>query len=107
MSEDASFSLAPEMVKKWFPALLRVWASGSGWAVPVLLDSTGEFCDALGIYKDPVNVIVDRNGVVRYAGLNGNGLKQAVAIQGDDAKEAELKARLDANLHRADPKDRQ
>lgn len=47
--------------------------------VPVVLDSTGEFCDALGVYREPVNIIIDRNRVIRYAGLNPGGLKQAVA----------------------------
>jgi thiol-disulfide isomerase/thioredoxin len=44
---------------------------------PVLLDSSGAFCDALGIYKRPVNVLIDRQGAVRYAGLNPRGLKAA------------------------------
>jgi thiol-disulfide isomerase/thioredoxin len=47
--------------------------------VPVVIDSTGAFCDALGAYKAPVNIIVDRAGTVRYAGLNEEGIKAAVA----------------------------
>jgi cytochrome c biogenesis protein CcmG/thiol:disulfide interchange protein DsbE len=47
--------------------------------VGVIIDPTGQFCDALGIYKSPVNIVVDRHGVVRYAGLNPNGVKQVVA----------------------------
>ncbi len=46
--------------------------------MPVAVDSKGAFCDALGFYKRPVNVLVDRNGTVRYAGLNQGGLVQAV-----------------------------
>ncbi len=46
---------------------------------PVLIDSKGGFCDALGVYKRPVNILVDRNGAVRYAGLNKRGLPLAVA----------------------------
>ena len=48
--------------------------------VPVAIDGNGAFCDALGVYKRPVNVVVDRNGTVRYAGLNRHGLRKAVAL---------------------------
>ncbi|MHC4990486.1 MAG: TlpA family protein disulfide reductase, partial [Planctomycetota bacterium] len=37
-----------------------------------------ELCDALGIYKRPINVVIDRQGFVRYAGLNARGLQAAV-----------------------------
>jgi cytochrome c biogenesis protein CcmG, thiol:disulfide interchange protein DsbE len=47
--------------------------------VPTAIDATGEWCDALGIFKRPANIVVDRHGSVRYAGLNDAGLKQAVA----------------------------
>ncbi len=45
--------------------------------LPVIVDVKGAFCDALGVYERPVNVVIDRNGVVRYAGLNQRGLKKA------------------------------
>ena len=48
--------------------------------VAVAIDSKGAFCDALEIYKHPMNIVVDRNGAVRYAGLNLNGLEQAVKL---------------------------
>jgi len=48
--------------------------------VPVALDREGTFCDELGVFERPVNVVIDRNGVVRYAGLNQRGLKDAVAL---------------------------
>ena len=47
--------------------------------VPVAIDPTGAFCDQLGIYEEPVTIVVDRNGVVRYTGLSTRGLTQAVA----------------------------
>ena len=47
--------------------------------LPVAVDRKGSFCDALGVFERPVNVIIDRNGTVRYAGLNQRGLKRAVA----------------------------
>lgn len=45
---------------------------------PMAIDPTGAFLDELGIYREPVNVVIDRNGEVRYAGLNTRGLTQAV-----------------------------
>lgn len=45
--------------------------------VVVAIDPKGNYCDALAIYKHPINVLIDRNGTVRYAGLNENGLEQA------------------------------
>lgn len=45
--------------------------------LPVIVDVKGAFCDALGVYERPVNILIDRNGVVRYAGLNQRGLKKA------------------------------
>ena len=47
--------------------------------VSVAIDPSGTFCDSLGAYKRPVNIIIDRNGTVRYAGLNLRGVRLAVA----------------------------
>ena len=46
--------------------------------LPVAVDASGEFCDDLGVFRRPVNIIIDRNGAVRYVGLNPAGLKAAV-----------------------------
>jgi thiol-disulfide isomerase/thioredoxin/peroxiredoxin len=47
---------------------------------PVALDSKGAFCDALGVYKDPANILIGRNGAVRYVGLNWRGTIEAVKV---------------------------
>lgn len=47
-------------------------------AHPVVVDASGGFCDQLGAFKRPVNVIVDRSGTVRYAGLTSQGAASAV-----------------------------
>ncbi len=47
--------------------------------VPTAIDPNGRFCDSLGAHRRPVNVVVDRNGTVRYVGLNQRGLRLAVA----------------------------
>lgn len=38
--------------------------------IPVLLDTTGRFCDDLGIWKSPVAVVINRAGTIRMAGAN-------------------------------------
>ena len=44
----------------------------------VAVDASGEWCDALGIWKKPVNIVVDKTGAVRYVGLSELGLKTKV-----------------------------
>lgn len=44
----------------------------------MLLDPVGDFCDALSAFDKPVNYVIDRNGVMRYAGLTPQGLQDAV-----------------------------
>jgi thiol-disulfide isomerase/thioredoxin len=46
--------------------------------VPVIIDPTGAWCDALGIYRTPVNIVIDRQGAVRYAGLRARSVSDAV-----------------------------
>jgi thiol-disulfide isomerase/thioredoxin len=48
--------------------------------LPVAVDHRGTFCDELGVFERPVNVVIDRNGIVRFTGLNPRGLKSAVAL---------------------------
>jgi cytochrome c biogenesis protein CcmG/thiol:disulfide interchange protein DsbE len=42
------------------------------------VDGSGSWCDELGVWKKPVNIVVDRAGTVRAAGLNRKGLADAV-----------------------------
>lgn len=44
------------------------------------VDESGEWCDALGMYKKPVNLVVDRNGAIRYAGLTEKGAAAAAKV---------------------------
>ena len=41
---------------------------------PCILDASGEFCNALGAFKAPVNFVIDRQGDMKYAGLTPDGL---------------------------------
>lgn len=44
---------------------------------PVLVDSSGRTSDAFGFYKRPTNLLIDRQGDVRYAGLTPEGAAAA------------------------------
>lgn len=45
---------------------------------PVAFDASGATCDLIGAYRRPINVVIDREGEVRYAGLTDKGLRAAV-----------------------------
>jgi len=45
-----------------------------------ILDKTGKMCNALGMYKDPTNILIDRNGVIRHVCLRTSGLIRAIKI---------------------------
>jgi thiol-disulfide isomerase/thioredoxin len=44
------------------------------------VDTKGAWCDAVGAFRKPVNFVVDKSGVVRYAGLSEKGLAGATAL---------------------------
>ncbi|MGI9014976.1 MAG: redoxin domain-containing protein [Phycisphaerales bacterium] len=44
----------------------------------IIVDAKGTLLDELGMYQRPENVVIDRNGTVRYVGLSQRGLKDAV-----------------------------
>ena len=44
---------------------------------PIVLDSDGNYCDKIGAFKRPVNVLISRSGEIKYAGLNDKGLVEA------------------------------
>ncbi|MCP4069877.1 MAG: redoxin domain-containing protein [Phycisphaeraceae bacterium] len=46
-------------------------------AFPLAVDAGGGYCDLIGAFKRPVNILVDRNGTVRYAGLSAKGVTEA------------------------------
>lgn len=39
-------------------------------SIPVVLDTTGRFCDDMGFWKTPAVTVVDRSGTIRMAGAN-------------------------------------
>jgi len=46
----------------------------------IMLDTNGVWCDTIGLYKKPANLIIDRSGAVRYIGLNDKGVVEAVKL---------------------------
>lgn len=51
-----------------------------------VIDEDGAWCDDLGVWKRPVNLVVDRDGIVRYAGLTNEGVLAAVEhLRGETA----------------------
>ncbi len=54
-----------------------------------VVDPTGEFSDALGIYREPVNIVVDRNGRVSQVALTTRGIQQALARLIDQSYDSE------------------
>lgn len=46
--------------------------------VSIVVDETGAWCDLVGIHRTPVNFIVDRNGLVQFAGLKAEAIPTAV-----------------------------
>ncbi|MDZ4752978.1 MAG: TlpA family protein disulfide reductase [Phycisphaerae bacterium] len=47
-------------------------------AMPVAIDRDGAFCDAIGAFRKPVNVITDRTGDIKFAGLTVDGVLSTV-----------------------------
>lgn len=48
------------------------------------VDQDGSWCDALGAFKKPINIVVDRNGAIRYAGLTEKGVAAAAKLLLDE-----------------------
>lgn len=59
---------------------------------PVLVDRSGRLCDDLGIYTDPVTVLIDRNGAVRASGVSISLLPEAVDLLKAEPFDASAKA---------------
>jgi cytochrome c biogenesis protein CcmG/thiol:disulfide interchange protein DsbE len=75
---------------------------------PSLVDPVGAFCDELGVYKRPVTIVIDQNGVIRYPGVSLAGLRQSIdhLLENGpgDADDAEvLPPRGDRDIPRATP----
>jgi thiol-disulfide isomerase/thioredoxin len=46
----------------------------------IMLDTDGVWCDTIGLYKQPVNLVIDRGGAVRYIGLTEKGVAEAAKL---------------------------
>ncbi|MDP6693389.1 MAG: TlpA family protein disulfide reductase [Phycisphaerales bacterium] len=45
---------------------------------PTAIDTSGTTCNMLGVFYDPVSIVVDKNGAVRHIGLRTRGLTKAI-----------------------------
>ena len=60
---------------------------------PVLLDAQGAACDVFGFYRRPANVVIDKQGNVRYAGLTDQGVAEAIRVLDKEPFDAAVPAR--------------
>ncbi len=60
---------------------------------PVLIDAQGTACDAYGFYRRPANVVIDKQGNVRYAGLTDRGVVEAIRTLDKESFDADMPAR--------------
>jgi len=56
----------------------KQFASKRELSMPLAIDNSGFTSNLLGVYVDPVTIVVDRNGAVRHIGLRTRGLSKAI-----------------------------
>lgn len=59
-------------------ALIASLVEKSKLKMPIGVDRVGTYCDLIGAYKTPVNVVIDRTGDIRAGGLTMDGLAATV-----------------------------
>lgn len=59
---------------------------------PTIIDSTGAICNTIGFYKEPSNILIDKNGRVRHVGLRVKSMTEAVNALLEEPYDSELKA---------------
>ena len=62
-----------------------------GLTYPILVDRGDRIAHEYGVFAFPTNLVIDRNGVVRFAeaGFNSSGLEQTIhSLLGDSPKSA-------------------
>ncbi len=57
----------------------------------VVVDPVGAFCDEMGVWRQPVNFVIDRNGAVRHAGLTLDGLRESAGALAQEPFDAAAK----------------
>ena len=51
---------------------------------PLIVDRDGSYCDALGVFRTPVSLVIDRHGIIRAAGLTPDGAAALAAQLADE-----------------------
>ena len=57
---------------------------------PIALDRTGSLCNDFGFYIDSTNVVIDKNGAVRFTGLSMKSIVEAVDTLLQESEDPEV-----------------
>lgn len=57
-----------------------------------IIDKTGKMCNSLGIFEDPANIVIDRNGVIRHVCLRTSGLTRAIKELVEEQRDPTIEA---------------
>ncbi len=57
-----------------------------------IIDKAGTFCNSLGMYEDPANFVIDRNGVIRHVCLRTSGLMRAIKELVEEQRDPNIEA---------------
>ena len=57
-----------------------------------IIDKTGKMCNSLGMFEDPTNIVIDRNGVIRHVCLRTSGLMRAINELVEEKRDPNIEA---------------
>jgi cytochrome c biogenesis protein CcmG/thiol:disulfide interchange protein DsbE len=57
-----------------------------------IIDKKGKLCNSLGIFEDPANIVIDRNGVIRHVCLRTSGLMRAIKELVEEERDPNIEA---------------
>jgi len=57
-----------------------------------VIDKTGKMCNSLGMFEDPANIVIDRNGVIRHVCLRTSGLLRAIKELVEEQRDPNIEA---------------
>jgi thiol-disulfide isomerase/thioredoxin len=58
-----------------------------------IVDKTGKMCNSLGMFEDPTNIVIDRNGVIRHVCLRTSGLSRAIKELVEEKRDPTIEAK--------------
>ena len=57
-----------------------------------IIDRDGKMCNSLGMFEDPANIVIDRNGVIRHVCLRTSGLTRAIKELLEEKRDPNIEA---------------